>query len=117
MLFEMVSLWVIWQCHAKGLQRQITIGFCRNWNEVDLRLLGLDGYSTSKKWFPYNSGGGFRKWFGNQNYVVNWKNDGQDIRRDKLESLAYRKLPQVTSKPKIHHFISGNQYLVKGYIG
>ena len=31
------------------------------------------------KWFPYNKGGEFRKWYGNNEYVVNWENDGQEI--------------------------------------
>ena len=33
------------------------------------------------KWYPCQKGGGFRKWFGNNDYVVNWKNDGQEIKR------------------------------------
>ena len=33
--------------------------------------------SSRAKWFPYNKGGEFRKWYGNHEYVVNWDNDGQ----------------------------------------
>ena len=32
-----------------------------------------------KKFFPYSKGGGFRRWYGNNDYVVNWDNDGNDI--------------------------------------
>ena len=60
--------------------------FVRYWFEVDYNKLGL-GYKSreqaresKKKWFPYNSGGSFRKWFGNNEYVVNWENDGTEIR-------------------------------------
>ena len=35
---------------------------------------------SGKKWFPYNKGGEFRKWYGNQDYLVNWENDGAAIR-------------------------------------
>ena len=35
---------------------------------------------SGKKWFPYNKGGEFRKWYGNQDYLVNWENDGRAIR-------------------------------------
>jgi len=35
---------------------------------------------NSGKWYPYNKGGAFRKWFGNFEYVVNWKNDGEEIK-------------------------------------
>jgi hypothetical protein len=34
-----------------------------------------------KKWFPYNKGGVYRKWFGNRLHVLNWKNKGEDIHR------------------------------------
>ena len=35
---------------------------------------------SAKKWFPYNKGGKFRRWYGNQEYVVNWADDGREIR-------------------------------------
>lgn len=44
---------------------------------------------------PYNKGGEFNKWYGNHDYVVNWKNDGKDIKSFKgsgniNESLFFR---------------------------
>jgi len=59
--------------------------FLRLWHEVSTERIGfgLKDRATAKasmrKWFPYNKGGEFRKWFGNANFVVNWKNDGQEI--------------------------------------
>ncbi|MEI2834981.1 MAG: hypothetical protein V9G25_09435 [Acidimicrobiia bacterium] len=41
---------------------------------------------SGRKWFPYNKGGGFRKWYGNQDYVVDWYNDGDEIRNFGAES-------------------------------
>ncbi len=35
---------------------------------------------TGKTWFPYNKGGDYKKWYGNQEYVINWKSDGKDIK-------------------------------------
>ena len=35
--------------------------------------------SSKKKWFPYNKGGDFRKWYGNNDYVVNFENDGKEM--------------------------------------
>ena len=32
------------------------------------------------KWFPLNKGGSYRKWYGNNDYVINWENDGQGIK-------------------------------------
>jgi hypothetical protein len=59
--------------------------FLRRWWEVACnRTLFPSEYSEdarqSKKWFPYNKGGDFRKWYGNAEYVVNWENDGEAIK-------------------------------------
>lgn len=68
--------------------------FMRNWFEVAFTKVGI-GYSTpiaalnsGRKWFPYNKGGEFRKWFGNLDYVVNWENDGLEIRNFKDENTG-----------------------------
>lgn len=42
------------------------------------------------KWIPYNKGGDFRKWYGNNSYVVNWENDGYEIKEN--TKLNYPKL-------------------------
>lgn len=39
-----------------------------------------DAAKSGKRWFPYNKGGAFRKWYGNNDYVINWYNDGQEIK-------------------------------------
>jgi hypothetical protein len=44
--------------------------------------------NSGKKWFPYNKGGDFRKWYGNDDYVVNWQNDGFEIRNFKDEKTG-----------------------------
>lgn len=58
--------------------------FLRLWQEVDCFDLGFslpDEYDgNTYKWIPYNKGGEYRRWYGNYNYVVNWKNDGADIK-------------------------------------
>lgn len=65
--------------------------FMRLWFEVPNDEIGFlikqsDNVSREKyTWFPYNKGGTMRRWYGNNEYVVNWKNDGYAIRtyRDK----------------------------------
>lgn len=37
---------------------------------------------SCKKWVPYNKGGEFRKWYGNNDYIVNWFNDGEEIKEN-----------------------------------
>lgn len=59
--------------------------FIRLWHEVSNTSFGtcFDNQKLAAasgcKWFPYNKGGPFRRWYGNQDYVVNWANDGQEI--------------------------------------
>lgn len=60
--------------------------FLRFWTEVNISKVGF-GFKSRElakdsklKWFPYNKGGEFRKWYGNNEYVVNWENDGLEIK-------------------------------------
>ncbi len=59
--------------------------FLRLWWEVDAENICFDAdnytdaITSEKKWFPYNKGGEYRKWYGNNDYVVNWKNSGYEI--------------------------------------
>jgi type II restriction/modification system DNA methylase subunit YeeA len=59
--------------------------FLRLWSEVDKGKIGLDfdseedAASSKKKWFPYNKGGEYRRWYGNNDYVVNFENSGKEI--------------------------------------
>ncbi|MDQ6598101.1 BREX-1 system adenine-specific DNA-methyltransferase PglX [Bacillus salipaludis] len=60
--------------------------FLRFWYEVNFNKIGFNSsssqqaYDSKKKWFPYNKGGTYRRWYGNQEYLVNWENDGQEIK-------------------------------------
>ena len=38
-----------------------------------------EALESKLKWFPHNKGGSFRRWYGNQEFVVNWENDGCEI--------------------------------------
>ncbi|MBF0433481.1 MAG: SAM-dependent methyltransferase, partial [Fibrobacteria bacterium] len=59
--------------------------FLRLWWEISLaKKAGLvnsheEAKATGKKWFPLNKGGIYRKWYGNQEYLVNWENDGEEV--------------------------------------
>lgn len=60
--------------------------FVRCWFEVLNNNIGFgttdrnDAKNKKSKWFPYNNGGGYRKWYGNNIDVVNWENDGKELR-------------------------------------
>lgn len=69
-----------------GLQTSNNDKFLRRWHEVDIERIGFSMGSTEeaidsgRKWFPYNKGGSYRKWYGNHEYVVNWKDNGGEIK-------------------------------------
>ncbi|MDC4232438.1 BREX-1 system adenine-specific DNA-methyltransferase PglX [Actinomyces sp. B33] len=71
---------------AVGLQTGDNDRFLREWWEVSFRRIAFactsreDAARSGARWFPYNKGGDFRKWYGNQEFVVNWENDGAEIR-------------------------------------
>lgn len=58
--------------------------FLRLWYEVRINNIGFNLTSIEdtvrdEKWYPYNKGGEFRKWYGNNDYVVNFKNKGKEV--------------------------------------
>lgn len=67
--------------------------FLREWFEVDINKTNFsaqsheDAKQSNKKWFPYNKGGEFRKWYGNNDYLVNWENDGLELKNFKKSVL------------------------------
>lgn len=69
-----------------GLQTSDNNRFLRLWFEVDYRKIGFnynsaeDAQKSGLKWFPHTKGGTFRKWYGNIAFVVNWFNDGAEIK-------------------------------------
>ena len=61
--------------------------FLKLWHEVSVKKIGISDYdaksaaASGKKWFPYNKGGEYRRWYGNRSYLVNWENDGEYLKR------------------------------------
>ena len=78
--------------------------FLRLWYELDFNKIGLNVKDNSEtfdndyKWFPYNKGGGYRKWYGNNINVVNWKNGGQDIHQYNKIPLSFGGAPVRAKK-------------------
>ena len=60
--------------------------FVRKWFEVSTKKIGLNAKNSENalqmhcKWYPYNNGGGYRKWYGNNYDLVNWENDGKEVK-------------------------------------
>ncbi|MGN0491467.1 BREX-1 system adenine-specific DNA-methyltransferase PglX [Ruminococcus sp.] len=58
--------------------------FLRLWYEVNAEkasFANLNSY-IEKKWIPYNKGGGYRRWYGLNEYLVNWENNGYEIKEN-----------------------------------
>ena len=72
----------------KGIVTGDNDRFIRYWFEVSSANTSLTSMSRDEsvasqaRWFPYTKGGTFRKWYGNQEFVVNWQNDGEEMRNN-----------------------------------
>ncbi|NLV85369.1 MAG: BREX-1 system adenine-specific DNA-methyltransferase PglX [Spirochaetales bacterium] len=71
-----------------GMRTGDNLRFLRMWFEVASNSILLSCSSvqeqieSKRRWIPYNKGGNYRKWYGNNEYVVNWFNDGQEIKEN-----------------------------------
>ena len=73
---------------CKGMDTGNNELFLRLWQEVDIHkttVLNNCGF-----WVPYNKGGSFRKWYGNNFYLVNWSNDGETLSNFKGSNIRNR---------------------------
>ena len=105
--------------------------FMRVWSEVGYSKFQHPGdFTNAKKWVPYNKGVGFRKWYGNFTYVINWDRDGYEIKKATLEAypqLSWDNLGWKISNEQLFYKAGvtwtdistsafGVRYLPEGYI-
>ena len=98
--------------------------FIRLWQEINFYKLGLylnsskDVLEKNYKWIPYNKGGEFKKWYGNQEYVVNWENDGYELKNFKKSNLRSKELyfKNCLSWTLLSSSNFGLRYYPKGFI-
>lgn len=89
---------------GQGLKTGDNNRFLRVWFEVDITNISFkcssrnESEKLKQKWYPYANGGEFRKWYGNLEDIVNWQNDGFEIRnfyddnnklRSRLQNMSY----------------------------
>lgn len=67
--------------------------FLRRWYEVADSKTAFSG-SQKRKWYLLNKGGDYRKWYGNREFVINWENDGAEIKSFRDENGKLRSRPQ-----------------------
>lgn len=61
---------------SNGVQTGNNAKYVRLWSEISAS-------KVNNRWFPYNKGGQFRRWYGNFDFLVNWENDGEAIKSEK----------------------------------
>lgn len=73
----------------KGLDTGDNDKYLRLWYEVPYSSIGRQYDSShsfsldNKKWAPHDKGGDFRRWYGNNDWVINWENEGESLRSSK----------------------------------
>ena len=81
----------------QGMTTTDNLKYLRRWQEVSIKNIGFNVHSREESilrrttWFPYNKGGQYRKWFGNNEYVVFYYNDGKE-----LIDLVTKKYPRIS---------------------
>ena len=94
----------------QGLATSNNEKYLRFWYEVNYLTIDFQAKSTQnaqergQKWFPFNKGGAFRKWYGNQEYIVNYENDGKEMKQDVLRKYTYLKTPDFVVKNTKYYF-------------
>ncbi|MGR4928237.1 BREX-1 system adenine-specific DNA-methyltransferase PglX [Bradyrhizobium sp. CAR08] len=109
----------------QGLSTSDNKRFVRLWHEVPYDKIGFghDSEAAFKecgaKWAPYNKGGLFRKWYGNNEFVVLWENGGAEIKGLRPKSVV--RSPQLYFRPSatwsdVTSAKSAFRYQPQGYI-
>lgn len=100
--------------------------FLRLWFEI--KNIGFNYQNIKEttdckyKWFPYNKGGSYRKWYGNNDYVVNWYNNGQELKdftKDapggRMNNVEFYFKPSI-SWSKISSGLFSSRFFLNGFI-
>ena len=80
-----------------GLMTTDNDRFLRFFWEVELKRICFDAHNDEEalasraKWFPHNKGGSYRKWAGNQDYIVDWEENGKRIKETAIKKYPYLK--------------------------
>ena len=72
--------------------------FVRFWTEISNANFNINAKNHndtigSVKWYPYNKGGEYRRWYGNRNHVINWKDKGSDIHKRNNINFSHQGAP------------------------
>ncbi len=97
----------------QGLATSNNKKFLRFWYEVDINNASFNTLShenalnSNKKWFACTKGGSFRRWYGNNEYVVDWENNGQEMKDTVMKKYPYLNTPDFVIKNQKYYFRKG----------
>ncbi len=99
----------------QGLATTDNNRFVRYWYELDFNNIGfnhsaISAKSSAIKWFPFNKGGKYKKWYGNNLFVVNYQYDGKEIKENVLKKYPYLKTPDFVVKNQDFYFKEGGTW-------
>src|SRR5699024_1946801 len=72
---------------SEGIKTGNNEKFIRYWFEININKMMFNTNESSYKWVPYHKGGEYRKWYGNLDWVINWEEDGKEIKNSKNSGL------------------------------
>ncbi len=115
----------------RGMTTSNNLRFLRTWSEVEYKYskYDSDNHNVAKislaRWFPYNKGGWFRKWYGCNEYVIDWYNEGEKVidfaktinksYTRTIVNIKYYFLPSITW-PYISSAKFGVRFIPKGFL-
>ncbi len=97
----------------QGLSTTDNNRFLRLWHEIDFKKIDFLCFSCNSiiernsKWFPYNKGGRYKKWSPINEYVVNYENNGYEIKKSVMSKYPYLKNPDFVVKNTDSYFKHG----------
>mgnify|MGYP001064424271 CR=1 FL=1 len=113
-IFKWFSHTPIGECAllCQGLTTTDNEKYVRVWHEPLIDDIGFmlnpdEAKNSTKRWFPFNKGGSYRKWYGNNELVVNYENDGAAIKADVLRKYTYLSTPDFVVKNSKTYFNEG----------
>ena len=97
----------------QGLATSDNNKFLRLWSEIDYNNIRFNIFNCEEtidcktKWFPYIKGGSFRRWYPNKEYVVNYQNNGVEIKNAVMKKYPYLNNPDFVVKNTSSYFKAG----------
>ena len=110
---------------SEGIKTGDNDRFLRFWHEVDAskscmvaNANNISELSKKAKWFPHHKGGEYRRWYGNLDFVINWENDGKQIRESPNSGLQGKNnyFCDGITWSKLSSSFFGVRYLPKGVL-